>query len=95
MDSLCKIIYKNGLNKRSVISLISVGAFNGPNNNISRQKMLYEFDSWKLLSAREQKFISENYDPKKELYECLEIAIKSDQLKINSRRMPTVEDIKS
>lgn len=95
MDCLCKIIYKTGLNKRSVISLISVGAFNGPNNNLSRQKMLYEFDSWKQLSAREQKFISENYDSKKELYQCLQTAIDSDEIKINSRRMPTVEDIKS
>ena len=62
LDCLLKIIYKLNLNKRSTIALISVGAFNGVNNRESRQKMLYEFDSWKQLSAREQKAIAENHE---------------------------------
>lgn len=93
MDCLCKLIHGNNLNKRSVISLISVGAFNGVNNTISRQKMLYEYDSWKQLSAREQEFICANYDSKQELYEAITTAINSDELKINSRRIHTVQDI--
>ena len=99
MDCLVKIIYKLNLNKRSVISLISVGAFNGKSNRISRQKMLYEFDSWKQLSAREQKCIQENHDSQDpSLYaENLSDAIDHmvNKIKVNSRRMPTVMDIKN
>ena len=95
LDCLINIIYKCNLNKRSVISLISVGAFNGINNVSSRAKMLYEFDSWKQLSAREQEFISNNYKDKESLAQCIEYALDSPDIKINSRRSPTVLDIKN
>ena len=94
LDALINIIYKHNLNKRSVIALISVGAFNGKNNTTSRGKMLYEFDSWKQLSAREQEFISNNYKGKANLAECIGFALDSPDIKINSRRQPTVSDIK-
>jgi DNA polymerase III alpha subunit len=99
IDCLIKIIYELNLNKRSVISLIAVGAFNGKNNLNSRQQMLYEFDSWKQLSAREQKAIAENYhspDPAldaKNLSECISQMV--DTIKVNSRRLTTVVDIKN
>jgi DNA polymerase III alpha subunit len=98
MDCLVKIIHELNLNKRSVISLIAVGAFNGVNNLVSRQKMLYEFDSWKQLSAREQKGIANNHNSKDPaLYaEGLADAIEHliGTIKINSRRLPIVEDIR-
>ncbi len=45
LDVLVNVIQKCKLNKRAVIALISVGAFNGKNNTNNRQAMLYEFDS--------------------------------------------------
>jgi len=60
--------------------------------------MLYEFDSWKQLSAREQQAIVDNYtsgDPavySSSLSEAIENMFKT--VKVNSRRKPTVDDIK-
>lgn len=99
MDCLVNIIYGLNLNKRSVISLISVGAFNGKNNTENRQKMLYEFDSWKQLSAREQKAIVDNYQSQNpalyadNLSDAISQMLKT--IKVNSRRLPTVEDIQN
>jgi DNA polymerase III alpha subunit len=99
MDSLINIIYKLNLNKRSAISLIAVGAFNGENNTTNRQQMLYEFDSWKQLSAREQKAIADNHNSQNpELYgdslaACIDLMIAT--IKVNSRRLTTVVDIKN
>ena len=95
LDCLINIIYRHNLNKRSVIALISVGAFNGKKNTTNRARMLYEFDSWKQLSAREQEFISNNYKGKDSLAECMGFALDSPDIKINSRREPTVIDIKN
>ncbi len=92
MDVLVKVINGCKLNKRAVISLISVGAFNGVNNSKHRQEMLYEFDSWKNLSAREQKYIEENYDSKLSLSQNIQML--TENFKITSRRIETVKDIK-
>ena len=88
LNNLCSI-----LNKQAVIALISVGAFNGKNNNKNRNEMLYEFDSWKQLSPREQKYIKANYHQHDTLIECMDDMI--NNLKINSRRLVTVADIKN
>ena len=99
MDCLVHLVAGLRLNKRATIALISVGAFNGKNNLESRQKMLYEFDSWKQLSAREQQAIVDNYtsgDPAVyagSLSEAIENMFKT--VKVNSRRKPTVDDIKN
>jgi DNA polymerase-3 subunit alpha len=86
------------LNKRATISLISVGAFNGVNNRNSRQMMLYEFDSWKQLSAREQKAIIDNYNSGSPAVYSSSLSEAIDNMhkviKVNSRRKPTVDDIK-
>ncbi len=98
MDCLVKIIHELKINKRASISLISVGAFNGPNNRMNRQKMLYEFDSWKQLSAREQGAIADNQnsgDPafySRDLSDAVEHMMST--IKINSRRITSVKDIK-
>ena len=91
LDVLIDVIQKCRLNKRAVIALISVGAFNGKNNTTNRQTMLYEFDSWKKLTATETKYICENYKNYKTLAECIEGYINSN--KVNKRRLPTVVDV--
>jgi DNA polymerase III alpha subunit len=72
--------------------MISVGALNGKNNRESRQKMLYEYDSWNNLSAREKDAIAENYKSSLTLSQCVELL--PDWVKINSRRATAIEDIK-
>ena len=91
LDVLINVIQKCKLNKRAVIALISVGAFNGKNNTTNRQTMLYEFDSWKKLTATETKYICANYQNYKTLADCIEGYINSN--KVNKRRLPTVVDI--
>jgi DNA polymerase-3 subunit alpha len=96
MDVLTKVIHKGRLNKRSVVALISVGAFNGENNKIDRQKMLYEYDSWRDLTSREQQGIvdlSESFDKDQTLSDSISQMINTT--KINSRRIVTVLDIKN
>ena len=99
LDCLIKIIHELRLNKRAVIALISVGAFNGKNNTTSRQRMLYDFDSWKQLSAREQQTIADNHnsDNPSVYAETLSDSIEHlmTTIKINSRRITTVKDIKN
>lgn len=98
MDCLVKIIGGLKINKRASISLISVGAFNGPNNRMSRQKMLYEFDSWRQLTDTERRMISENHrSGKVELYsrdlsDAVGHMMRTN--KVNVRRVTTVADIK-
>jgi DNA polymerase-3 subunit alpha len=97
LDCLVKLVHGLKINKRATIALISVGAFNGTSNRESRQKMLYEFDSWKQLSAREQQAIADNHNSgdaslyAESLSEAIGHMIKT--VKVNSRRMTTVEDI--
>jgi DNA polymerase-3 subunit alpha len=94
MDVLTKIIHKGKINKRAAVALISVGAFTGENNTIDRERMLYEFDSWKDLTAREQEYITDmgDYSEYDTLSSCIGHTI--NNLKINSRRLNTVIDIK-
>jgi DNA polymerase-3 subunit alpha len=96
MDCLCNIIYKLKINKRSAIALISVGAFTGKNNRECRQKMLYEFDSWKQLTAREQEAIVEAHNEKngglKSFSEGIDAMTK--KIKVTAKRSETVADIK-
>ena len=95
MQVLTNIIYKGRLNKRAAIALISVGAFTGTNNTIDREQMLYEFDSWKDLTAREQEYIYNNRDKyNKDTSLAAAIDNMINDMKINSRRLGTVVDIK-
>ena len=96
MDVLTKVIHGGRLNKRSVVALISVGAFNGQNNKKDRQQMLYEYDSWRDLTSREQQSIadlSDSFDKNKSLSDCISEMV--NITKINSRRITTVLDIKN
>ena len=95
MDVLNKIIYKGKLNKRAVVALISVGALNGTNNTKDRQAMLYEFDSWRDLTSREQEHIYNNrfaLDKDSSLGDAVGDLINT--CKINSRRLATILNIK-
>tara|TARA_Y100000592_G_scaffold16053_1_gene23665 strand:- start:5711 stop:7249 length:1539 start_codon:yes stop_codon:yes gene_type:complete len=91
MDCLVKAIHKKKINKRAVIAMISVGCFNGPNNRISRQKMLYDYDSWNSLSPREKDCISDNYKSQMTLAECVQGL--PTWTKINSKRLDVVSGI--
>lgn len=88
---LIEIVHKKKINKRAVISLISVGAFTGKNNNEPRRKMLYEFDSWQQLTAREKEHISENHNGKSSLYECIDDLLLN--FKLTSSRRDTLLEI--
>lgn len=91
MDCLTKIIHEHNINKRSVISLISVGAFTGTNNKASRKRMLYEFDSWNQLSAREKSYIAENYNSEESLYDAIENMM--IYFKLASNRLNLIKDV--
>lgn len=91
MDCLIKIIYHGKINKRAAIALISVGAFTGNNNLETRQKMLYEYDSWCQLTAREKVCLSEIYNPKETLVENLTRIPK--HITINMKRIVGFNDI--
>ena len=45
------------LNKKVVEALISVGAFNGINNKLTRNLMLFEYKAWSSLTDKEKKYI--------------------------------------
>lgn len=91
LDCLIRLVCEQKINKRATIALISVGAFNGKNNTENRKKMLYEFNSWKeTLTAREQKYISENYHKHKTLYDCIEDLITN--FKLTTKRIETLVD---
>ena len=96
MDCLCNIIHKLRINKRSAIALISVGAFNGKNNRECRQKMLYEFDSWKQLTDREREAIVEAHNEKKGGLKSFSEGIDAmtKRIKVKGKRSETVADIK-
>lgn len=91
LNCLMEIIYNGKVNKRAAVSLISVGAFNGPKNHMDRKKMLYEFDSWQHLTAREQKYIYENYHKFDTLYGCINDMLMN--FNVTSKRQQTVADI--
>lgn len=102
MDCLIKMIYELNIDKRSSIAMISVGAFNGVNNTLSRQKMLYEYDSWRQLTKTEQAWIAMNHNSelrKETLSDSIEQILQGlspeKQRKITKRRYSTVEDIKN
>ena len=80
------------INKKAVEALISVGAFNGPNNKMPRLQMLYEYGFWKLLSDGERKFIINNLNTSNTLLWHVNKLI--EEHKITKGRMPTVLSIK-
>jgi DNA polymerase-3 subunit alpha len=99
MDCLIRLINELNINKRATIAMISAGAFNGKNNRLSRATMLYEYDSWRLLTARERGAIVHNYsDPSchaSNLSEAIGHLIEGrSPITVNKKRMLTLVDIK-
>lgn len=80
------------LNRRACIGLISTGALCGVNNRTPRNKMLYEYDSWKGLSDREREYITGNIVVGKELADHVDSVI--NNLKIQSNRLQQVLGVK-
>lgn len=91
MDCLIQIIHKGKINKRAAIALMSIGAFNGKNNRETRQKMLYDYDSWNSLSTREKNAIADNYTREHDLSQCVKLL--PEWIKINSKRILVVNGI--
>ena len=81
------------INKTSMESLINVGAFNGTKNRMHRNQMLYEYKSYKDLSARERTWLQENYDSSHNFVQSLDNMI--NNLKITSRRLVKVFDLRN
>tara|TARA_R110000824_G_scaffold199900_3_gene383952 strand:- start:23880 stop:27038 length:3159 start_codon:yes stop_codon:yes gene_type:complete len=84
------------VNKRAMNALISIAAFNGKNNRKQRNEMLYEFDSWRQLTAREIAYIRGTHEqdglPNRSFSYYLNELI--NNFKINSSRIVSVIDIK-
>lgn len=110
MDCLIHMIHGLNIDKRSSIAMISVGAFNGVNNRLSREQMLYEYNSWKQLTKTEQEWIAGNHrvlskdseNSKKNLSESIDMILQglncfdaTKKKKVSSRRWDTVQDIKN
>ena len=81
------------INKTSMESLISVGAFNGANNKKNRSAMLYEYSSYRDLSPREREWLAANYNSSDTFVGAVDALI--NNLKINSNRLIKVFDIRN
>tara|TARA_Y100001963_G_scaffold90974_1_gene125367 strand:+ start:13155 stop:14714 length:1560 start_codon:yes stop_codon:yes gene_type:complete len=81
------------INKTCMESLIKVGAFNGSNNRKHRNELIYEYKSYKDLSARERQWLCENYISEDSLIGSIDNMI--NNLKINSNRLMKVFDIRN
>lgn len=80
------------INSKAMKALIASGALNGPNNTNSRNSMIYEYDSFKLLTDKEVEFIEKSYDSSKSLLFHMNLLINNH--KINSNRLVNVMGIK-
>lgn len=67
MEILKYFVYETKVNKKAMKALIVCGALNGPNNNTSRNKMLYEYEVFKELTDKEASFVINNLDPTQDL----------------------------
>jgi DNA polymerase-3 subunit alpha len=52
-----------GINQKAFRALVQSGAFNGKSNKTSRNQMLYEYNAWRGLTAREINYIKDHYTP--------------------------------
>jgi DNA polymerase-3 subunit alpha len=90
IDILCTF---NKINSLSMNALIAVGAFNGDYNKNSRDKMLYEYNTFKDLTDKEILFIKENVENDKGLLYHINLLI--NKYKLTSSRMAKVLGMKS
>jgi DNA polymerase-3 subunit alpha len=90
IDILCIF---NKINSLSMNALIAVGAFNGDYNKNSRDKMLYEYNTFKDLTDKEILFIKENVEKDKGLLYHINLLI--NKYKLTSSRMAKVLGMKS
>lgn len=90
----CLFFIGNEIKKNAFISIISVGGLTGKNNKLTRNKMLFEFDIWNKLTAKEQTWIIDRW--KESRLDSLEGLIKdmiNGDAKINARRLTGVLDL--
>lgn len=89
-----EILFRLGtkVKKNAFSSLINVGTFCSRKNNLSRGRMLFEFDIWNKLTDKEQQWIiSNSKNLSVDLKDVIGIMINNNS-KINSRRMTSVLD---
>jgi DNA polymerase-3 subunit alpha len=79
------------INKRALTALISTGALNGPNNKVSRARMLYEYESWKNLTKKEKSHIISRLVPTENLAHHIKDLINT--CKIAKNRLVNVSSI--
>ena len=84
--------YADRINKTALEALIQVGALP---YNVSRTKMLYEYNKWKELSEREQSYISKNLAniPLTQSLECYTTISRKDGGPSNKNRLETIESL--
>lgn len=84
------------IKKNAVQSLISVGAFNGDKNRLTRNQMLYEFAVWNRLTDREFNWLFDQWSANKEKYKnvlsLVELLI-NKMPKITSSRLTVLMDL--
>lgn len=90
----CLFLIGNPVKKNAFISMISVGAFLGKNNKLSRNAMLFEYDIWNKLTVREQNWVIEKRKQNncESFISLLKMMINENE-KINSKRMAVVLDL--
>jgi len=91
IQCLIEIIHNLKINKRAVVSMISIGAMNGKNNTVPRKTMLYEFDSWNQLTSREKEYISQNFLKEDTLYDAINRML--ENFKLTPKRKSVIADI--
>ncbi len=79
--------------QKAVKALISSGAFSGAYNNVSRNKMLYEYDTFKELNDSEITFIEANLNTNEDLLHHIVLLL--NQGKVNSRRLPNLVSLQN
>jgi len=93
----CLFLIGNEIKKNAFISIISVGGLTGKNNQISRNRMIFEFENWNRLSPKEQEWML-NYwrhttNMANDSFVNLVNLMINNNPKITSSRMKSVIDI--
>jgi len=90
----CLFLIGHHVKKNAFASLVSVGAFTGRNNKLTRNGMLFEYDIWNKLTAKEQGWILERWKTLKNVtFKDLFKVMINENDKINSKRITAVIDL--
>lgn len=82
----------DSVKKNSMVALISAGVLFSKTNKTSRTRMLYEFEQWKKITAREKEYIFSHINRNENLLYHINDLI--NNFKVNSNRIKTLLSIK-